>query len=73
MHQVYKSQTIEPRFAGGKTYRPRVQLSMRLYHCRKSFQRASEAERYAKRVIATWCREYDRAAALALKPEPAQP
>ncbi len=46
----------DPRFAGGKMYFPIISRMTRI-----SFKRASEAERYAARVHARWCRLYDAA------------
>jgi hypothetical protein len=57
-HQIepkYK-RVNNPRFAGGHYYMPLVG-----HFTRRSFRRASEAETYAKRVHARWCRLYDAA------------
>lgn len=53
----YKRQNC-PQFAGGHHYFPLV-----WHFTRRNFRRASEAEAYAKRAQARWCRLYDAAIA----------
>lgn len=56
----------DPRFAGGHNYAPVVGFPLR-----KRFRRASEAESYAKRHYARWCRLYDAALVAMMNPSPA--
>lgn len=58
--------SLSPRFAGGKMYVPFIGKPLG-----RQFRRASEAEAYAKRIHARWCRLYN-AAVLALAEVPAQ-
>lgn len=46
----------DPRFAGGKVYIPVLIGGGAVYRPRKVFNRASEAQAYAERLLATWKR-----------------
>ena len=78
MLQPGYTKQFEPRFAGGKYYRPRVQVSGRIFHTRRIFGRASQAQEYSERVISRWCRLYDAAVVAKVQepatiPSPAEP
>ena len=49
---------FEPRFAGGKFYIPVLVGNNQVLRARRTFKRASEAQTYADRLLATWKRVY---------------